>query len=147
MKNNETGEFELVMGNRQLLSGFFIVCLLFGVAFAMGYIVGRNSSPSARAVSEMPTPAQAPVVSDTRPPAGSALPPAPPAVETTKPQPHETVSPAPAETKPPAETRGPTGEVPPPTPGIREPATGNYWQVMAVKQPEAEVVMRTLKEK
>ena len=47
MKNNETGEFELVLGNRQLLSGFFIVVLLFGVAFAMGYIVGRNSAPSA----------------------------------------------------------------------------------------------------
>ena len=27
---NETGEFELVVGNRQLLSGFFIVVLLFG---------------------------------------------------------------------------------------------------------------------
>ena len=43
MRNGETGEYELVMGNRQLLSGFFIVALLFGVAFAMGYIVGRNS--------------------------------------------------------------------------------------------------------
>src|SRR5215510_6179441 len=86
MKNNETGEFELVMGNRQLLSGFFIVCLLFGVAFAMGYIVGRNSSPSARALAEMQTPAQAPVVSDTRPAAsGSALPPAATPAEPQKP--------------------------------------------------------------
>src|SRR5262249_54954879 len=52
MKNNETGEFELVLGNRQLLSGFFIVALLFGVAFAMGYIVGRNSTPSAKMQAE-----------------------------------------------------------------------------------------------
>ena len=43
MSNNETGEFELVVGNRQLLSGFFIVVLLFAVAFAMGYVVGQNS--------------------------------------------------------------------------------------------------------
>ena len=35
MKNNDTGEFELVLGNRQLLSGFLIVALLFGVAFAI----------------------------------------------------------------------------------------------------------------
>ena len=28
MRNNDTGEFELVVGNRQLLSGFFIVVLL-----------------------------------------------------------------------------------------------------------------------
>src|SRR5690349_25127080 len=43
MRNNETGEYELVVGNRQLLSGFFIVVLLCAVAFAMGYVVGENS--------------------------------------------------------------------------------------------------------
>jgi hypothetical protein len=42
MRNNETGEFELVVGNRQLLSGFFIVVLLFAVAFAMGRIPPRS---------------------------------------------------------------------------------------------------------
>ena len=52
MRNNETGEFELLVGNRQLLSGFFIVVLLFAVAFSMGYIVGRNSSPSAKLQTE-----------------------------------------------------------------------------------------------
>jgi type IV secretory pathway VirB10-like protein len=43
---NEDGEFELILGNRQLLSVFFIVVVLLGVFFTMGYIVGRNSSPS-----------------------------------------------------------------------------------------------------
>src|SRR5229473_2108340 len=43
------GEYELVLGNRQLLSAFFIVVILFGVFFTMGYIVGRNSSPASRA--------------------------------------------------------------------------------------------------
>jgi hypothetical protein len=52
MKNNETGEFELVVGNRQLLSGFFIVVLLFAVAFAMGYVLGQNSPRSARIAAE-----------------------------------------------------------------------------------------------
>ena len=47
MPRNEEGEFELVLGNRQLLSGFFIVVILFGVFFTMGYIVGRHSSPPA----------------------------------------------------------------------------------------------------
>jgi cell division septation protein DedD len=42
---NEDGEFELLLGNRQLMSVFFIVVILLGVFFAMGYIVGRNSSP------------------------------------------------------------------------------------------------------
>src|SRR5579872_2084892 len=48
MRNNETGEFELVVGNRQLLSGFAIVVLLFGVGVAMGYILGQNSPRSAK---------------------------------------------------------------------------------------------------
>jgi len=52
MKNNETGEFELVVGNKQLLSGFFIVVLLFAVAFAMGYVVGQNTQRPAKLASE-----------------------------------------------------------------------------------------------
>ena len=43
MPKNEDGEFELILGNRQLLSVFFIVVILLGVFFTMGYIVGRNS--------------------------------------------------------------------------------------------------------
>jgi cell division septation protein DedD len=45
MPKNEDGEFELVLGNKQLLSVFFIVAVLIAVFFTMGYIVGRNSSP------------------------------------------------------------------------------------------------------
>jgi cell division septation protein DedD len=36
---------------------------------------------------------------------------------------------------------------PPPPIAFTEPGAGNYWQVMAVKQPEAEIVLRSLKEK
>jgi len=36
----------MLLRNRQLLSGFFVIALLLGVAFARGYIVGRNSIPS-----------------------------------------------------------------------------------------------------
>jgi hypothetical protein len=42
---NEDGQFELTLGNRQLLSVFFIVVILLGVFFTMGYIVGKNSAP------------------------------------------------------------------------------------------------------
>ncbi len=52
MRNNETGEFELVVGNKQLLSGFFIVVLLFAVAFAMGYVVGQNTQRPAKLASD-----------------------------------------------------------------------------------------------
>src|SRR5205085_9775332 len=45
MPSNDDGEFELILGNKQLLSVFFIVIILLGVFFTMGYIVGRNSGP------------------------------------------------------------------------------------------------------
>src|SRR4051794_13723889 len=57
MAKNEEGEFELVLGNRQLLSGFFIVVILFGVFFTMGYIVGRHSTPTL-AAGQAPTAAR-----------------------------------------------------------------------------------------
>jgi outer membrane biosynthesis protein TonB len=52
MPTNEEGEFELVLGNKQLLSVFFVAVLLLGVFFIMGYIVGRNLSPEPALIAE-----------------------------------------------------------------------------------------------
>ena len=75
-RDNE-GQFELVLGNRQLLSGFFIVVILFAVFFAMGYIVGRNSSASqpkmAAAAPDLTTSSGASV--EPRPQVGPPVPP------------------------------------------------------------------------
>ena len=38
------GEHELVFGNKQLLSAFFVVVILLGVFFTMGYFVGKNTA-------------------------------------------------------------------------------------------------------
>src|SRR5450759_3465183 len=75
MRNNETGEFELVVGNRQLLSGFFIVVLLFAVAFAMGYVVGQNTQRPVKMASEGGGASTA--AADSRPQPVSPLTPAP----------------------------------------------------------------------
>src|SRR5882757_3904625 len=40
------GEKELVLGNKQLISLFFVMVALCGVFFAMGYMIGRNTSKS-----------------------------------------------------------------------------------------------------
>ena len=45
MSEND-GERELVLGNKQLLTIFFVAVLLCGVFFAMGYVVGGNSAKS-----------------------------------------------------------------------------------------------------
>src|SRR5579864_2433725 len=168
------GEYELVLGNRQLLSAFFIIVILFGVFFTMGYVVGRNSTPGVSASSApSPKPEAAPASSPAQP-AASQPTSAPPKEEAKESAPVETkpVETKPVETKP-AET--PAAEAPPPpkpekpvvkaeAPTRRAPAAksasssggavavnpgpGNmYLQVMAVEQPQAGVVMDTLKQK
>src|SRR5438552_2703778 len=68
---NEDGEFELVLANRQLLSVFFIVVILLGVFFTMGYIVGRGSSPVATADATPPRRESKPLVVDSAAPSAS----------------------------------------------------------------------------
>ena len=58
MAKTEEGEFELILGNKQLISVFLIVVVLLGVFFSMGYIVGRNSAaPTAEAARTASKPA------------------------------------------------------------------------------------------
>jgi len=107
MSKNETGEFELVLGNKQLLSVFFIVVILLGVFFTMGYIVGRNSSPPPLETANRRgnTPATEPrsplIVDSPAAPPPSQIPAATetkPAVE--EPKPAATTTPTPAATTP-----------------------------------------------
>lgn len=160
MKNTETGEFELVLGNRQLLSGFFVVVILFAVFFVMGYIVGRNSTPSPRLASAADASNGAlPAASEARPQpvpgtaSAAQQPPAqqPAAQEPPAPEPSSANTPA-AEAQTatqPAREPQPKTEAPAPVANVPvEPASGEtYLQVLAVRQEEAEVVARTLKDK
>jgi cell division septation protein DedD len=155
MRNNETGEFELVVGNRQLLSAFFIVVLLFAVAFAMGYVVGQNSPHSAKvqaeSVQQLPPSANA---ADARPqPAGPV--PAPvsqlPAADATQ----DAGAPPDAAQQPttqPARDSQPADPAPPPAPApaaasVAAAPSGSFWQVMAVAQTDADLIAKTLKDK
>lgn len=159
MRNGEN-EFELVLGNRQLLSGFFVVALLFGVAFAMGYIVGRNSIPSPKAQAEAAAPAAGAAGSQDRPQ------PAPPEPRPADQQPQAADDPAPAAgtqaaaepeptTQPakdvpaagaPAQTEARQPAAAPPV-GVAEPEPGTYWQVTAMAQPQAELFAKVLRDK
>src|SRR5690348_16352369 len=110
MPRNDEGEFEVVLGNRQLLGGFFIVVTLLAIFFSLGYIVGRHSAPepmNAAAAGQDPVPVRPP--SQAGPPPGQAeVVPA----ETKRDSPRETPEPttgtkpatAPPETPRPAET-------------------------------------------
>jgi cytoskeletal protein RodZ len=168
------GEYELVLGNRQLLSAFFIIVILFGVFFTMGYVVGRNSAPASaaslppatvassqrpEAASPAATPPQSTAPAQSTTPAQSAAPPLA-QEESKEPAPVETKAVAPAE-KPQKKQamRERAARPAPPPPKKAEPSApggvvavtpgpGNmYLQVAAVAQPQAGVVVDTLKQK
>jgi len=140
-RDSETGEFELVLGNGQLLSGLFIVVLLFAVFFALGYVVGQNSPRSAKLSdatqsSDRPQPVTTP----------ASTPPGAAGVETPPVQPAPNAAAGQEAPNAPA-TAAPEGGAAAPAAESENLAPGSYWQVMALKQVDAEVVVRTLKDK
>ncbi|MGD0296729.1 MAG: hypothetical protein ABSE86_06390 [Bryobacteraceae bacterium] len=165
MAKSDEGEFELILGNRQLISVFLIVVVLLGVFFSMGYIVGRNSAaPAAEAAHNGgKTVAVESPPADTEPPTSSPAAQEPPATPpetkpaqtkhaaseppTTHP---EKPSPVPEPVKPvpvtPAKSK--PAAVGPPAAGLasvtNEPAAGQYWQVVATSRPGAEIISETL---
>jgi hypothetical protein len=76
---NEDGEFELMLGNKQLLSVFFLMVLLLAVCFVGGYALGRSTAPVLTAtvqqtqpVPTIPSPAAVPPEPAVTPPARTA---------------------------------------------------------------------------
>jgi cell division protein FtsN len=144
MPRNDEGEFELILGNKQLLSVFFIVVVLLAVFFTSGYIVGRSTAGAQMAAApERPIVVEPdveggvsppPETASARPAPASEPPPAP--VE----QPKRAAAPPPARPKP-----APKPVVPPRT---GEPAAGSvYLQVAATTLPEAEVLLGVLQKR
>jgi cell division septation protein DedD len=145
MARNEDGELELILGNKQLLSVFFIIVFLLGVFFSMGYIVGRNSTAA--------------VVASAGPAGGTVA----------ERVPEQTAAPAPRSEAPAVVTRAadpkpesPKPEPPPvePRPEPRkeskadgplrpqEPAKGVvYLQLTAIARPDADTYVATLRKK
>lgn len=165
MPRNDEGEFELVLGNRQLLSGFFIVVILFGVFFTMGYIVGRHSSPAPLAAAPAgsagesaavrpgspaaPSPGQAEVMpaestkAESAPPESSEPPVTRPA--TAPPESPRGVSESATEPKRAEPVR--TSETHAAGSGLAAPAPGSYLQVAAPKRTAAGAVVESLRNK
>lgn len=161
MRNNDTGEFELVVGNKQLLSGFFIVVLLFAVAFAMGYVVGQNTQRPAKLASEGGGASATANMADSRPqPASPMTPlqvsstPLPPVAARGQQATDAATQPTAQPTTQPAQgSQPPAVEKPAVAPaalgvvvGSELPA-GSFWQVIAVKPEMAEAIRQTLKDK
>jgi cell division septation protein DedD len=164
LPKNDEGEFELILGNRQLISVFVIVVVLLGVFFSMGYIVGRNSSPTAGEAARSEKP-----VTETKPPepAGNdgstsvepvdtsqtsdAVPTSTPPSLT---QPEKPAASAPKPAPPPAKQEvkpkpSPAHEAvgAPPRVADSSQPVGQYWQVVATARPDAEIIAEALAKK
>lgn len=144
MPRNDEGEFELILGNKQLLSVFFIVIILLGVFFTMGYIVGRNSGSPDMAKRTQPVEGTAPTRTDGQ----SAMPPSAASPAPTVVEPVTTmIEPLPASVTPKVTPKQPI-EVTAITHSVTQPIPGLiYIQVLAVARPEAEVLVDVLAKK
>jgi len=157
MKNDQTGEYELVVGNPQLLSGFVIVVLLCAAAFIMGYEVGQNTPRSAKAQADAAAPVSppaAPAATPVSPPpevqpaeSSPAQPPADDAIKPAEAPPQPTTQPAreiPAAAPPAAP---PAAAAPEAAAKPAPPAGSSYCQAMAVRQAsDAQSLLQTLKD-
>jgi cell division septation protein DedD len=137
------GEKELVLGNKQLISLFFVVVALCGVFFAVGYMIGRNTSKAA---------ADSAPVAATAAPAQESEPPRETVVTDTPPSPVDT----PPVTTPAAPAVPTSTAAAPPPPSIQTRAANDvpavpiagatYLQVTALRRSDADSLVRTLRE-
>ncbi len=155
------GERELVLGNKQLISLFFVAVALCGVFFAMGYMMGRNTAKPGPANPE----------ANATPAASAAVSPVPQSTDTEPPR--ETTDQPPSDGQPPAAPDGgavtPTATAPPapetppapttqtkPAPAFQTkpaedtpvtPEAGAIWlQVTALRRTDADSLVKTLRE-
>ncbi len=151
MKNSETGEYELVIGNKQVLSAFFIVALLCGVFFVLGYVVGANLPRGGKTQTEAAAPLAGPPCDRGYASCRSDNPARIVAGLSAQPTPRRNRkrtmrkrrrAPEP----PPQPTTQAARESPQPPPAVAD-APGSYWQVFATRQAaDAQPLLQTLKD-
>jgi len=142
MPGKDEGEFELILGNRQIMIVFALIVVLLGLFFALGFMVGRNMAPKPAASSAQP-PEQVPITVDATKQAPASAP--APAAETTK-QPEE-ATPAKAEAAP-EETKAAAAPAKQPAVPkqlyVEQPPAGTYLQAAATQRADAETMLSYL---
>src|ERR1035438_10097522 len=154
------GEKELVLGNKQLISLFFVGVALCGVFFAMGYMMGRPSGKQLATIPDTSPAAQAAPIPEqeseppreTAPPPATADPqPASPATQTRAARDLPTAPAVPLSSVPVPVVHAPVVPAPvspaPVSPAPVVPETGaTYLQVTALRRADADNLVKTLKE-
>lgn len=148
MPSRQDEEFELVLGNKQLLSLFFVVVVLFAVFFSFGYTVGFSRGQQDRVIAATSIPAPEPEMADVR---------IPDTLLEDAPKPREVLSPPPAPVK--SEPPEPAAKPAPPPEKAAAPAApaaatgaqiarGIHVQVAALRvRSDAQLLVSKLKDK
>lgn len=148
MPSRQDEEFELVLGNKQLLSLFFVVVVLFAVFFSFGYTVGFSRGQQDRVMAATSSLAPELEVTDVR---------IPDTLLEDAPKPREVLSPPPAPVKP--EPSEPAAKPAPPPEKVAAPAApgavtgaqiarGIHVQVAALRvRSDAQLLVSKLKDK
>jgi cell division septation protein DedD len=153
MPRNTDGEFEVLLGNKQLLSILFIVVIMLAAFFSMGYVLGRRAGPRG-AAAKLPSEAAVPAVRDQS--SGFSEAPSPGAASSARNAGEE----PPAGSEPARTGTQPQQQMPvaePPKPPVAPPAKAEvpsgpvegqtYLQAAAAKRPDAELLAGVLKKK
>lgn len=140
MAGREQGEYELILGNKQLLSVLFIVIVLLGIVFAMGFLAGRSTGAAIAKSNE-----RGPIVVDSPQRKGAEqranLEPVPTSDET--PQQTQASAPPKEQEKPAA----PPKAVPTTSGDAAAPGPGTYLQVAATTRQQADNMLQLLADK
>lgn len=136
----DEGEFELILGNNQIILLFLILVLLMGLFFSLGFLVGRSTASRPAAASQQ-QPAQVPISVDARKSAAES-------VVTPSPAPAKEQEPAAEkETSAPAAEQKPAPSRPAPVPAqlfVDKPPSGTYLQAAATQRADAETMLSYL---
>jgi cell division septation protein DedD len=159
---DEKEQKEIVLGNTQLLSIFFLVVAMMGVAFTIGYMIGRNTagvSAAAAGPATGPTAStpSAPATDNSSPASGvskaddNQAPAATQSGGTQPAKPYEseaTPRPVPAEASP-AESQAAPASPPPANTRASQgtTGTGSYLQAAAVKREDADHLVIVLRKR
>jgi len=151
----QDGEKEIVLGNKQLISLFFVGVALCGVFFAMGYMMGRNTvKPATASVEAGAATSAASSVSPASVPPPESEPP-----RETAPDEGATASPAAADVSATAQTPSTPAAGTAPAASVQTkpaldapvtpvtPESGATWlQVTALRRADADNLVKTLRE-
>ncbi|MBN9658709.1 MAG: SPOR domain-containing protein [Acidobacteria bacterium] len=163
MAARDDGEFELILGNKQLLSVLFIVIVLLGVFFTMGFLAGRSTGAGTtvaqnKQADKLPLSVDAPnPQKETIPPASDAdmaekpaekAPVEQPVERQPEPAPQRQVEPPPAPKKETPKKEAAKKEAAKPEPVraaqggyTQTPPGGTYLQAAATRRAEAESML------